>query len=383
MNHRQSSSTTSAIGALAVALSAVSLSAFGLSAFGLSACNPNVTIGTLAGETTSGSGPGAGPKSCTVSVLAPARLDPDMPESSANVIAYADGWVYFASTPHVNGVEPTQYKSEVWRVPVTGGTPVELASGILAVVSIAVNATDVFLGDIDGAVWRMPVSGGLPLLVFHGAVSDPQLSSWVSLAINSTDLVMGNGDGSLRHAPITGGSAVELYPPTPGEAAIQVTVDATNVYWVAAVGNFGPSYVKKVPLAGGATTVLATLTPTGSIALDGGYLYAADSGSISSGEGASATGTGTILRMRTDQSEPTKTLASNQPLPGRIAADATGAYWGTVWGMPPLSHVAADGTGVGAISPTQRILSITTCADGVCWVDAHTSSVFRYQECSP
>ncbi len=379
MNHRQSSTSTLAIGALAVALSAV-----GLSAVSLTACNPNVTIGTLGGETTSSSGsPGAGPQSCNVSVLAPARLDPDMPEWGVSAIAYADGWVYFASTPHVNGVLATQYKGEVWRVPVTGGSPVELASGIPAVVSLAVNATDVFIGDIDGAVWSMPVSGGSPNLVFHGVVTNPQLSAWVSLAINSTDLVIGNGDGSLRHAPISGGSALDLYPITPGEAVIQVQVDATNVYWVAEVGNFGPAYVRKVPLAGGTPTVLATLDPRGSIALDGDYLYAAASGWMSTGEGPSAVGGGTILRMRTDQSEPTTTIASNQPSPGLIAADATGAYWGTVWGLPPLSHVAPDGSDFGTISPIQRILSMTTCADGVCWIDAHTSSVIRYQECSP
>jgi hypothetical protein len=372
MNHRQPSTSTFAIGALAV----------GLSAVGLSACNPNVTIGTLGAETTGSGSPGAGPQGCMVSVLAPARLDPDMPESGATAIGYADGWVYFASTPHVNGVETTQYKSEIWRVPVTGGTPVELASGIPAVVSLAVNATDVFIGDIDGAVWRMPVSGGPPNLVFHGVVTDPQVSAWVSLAITSTDLVIGNSDGSLRHAPITGGSAVELYPTTPGEAAIQVQVDATNVYWVTAVGNFGPAYVRKVPLAGGKPTVLATLDPIGSIALDGDYLYATSLGWMGTGEGPSATGDGTILRMRTDQSEPTTTIASNQPQPFQIAADATGAYWGNVLGLPPLNHVAPDGS-VGAISPIQRILSMTTCADGVCWIDARTSSVIRYQECSP
>ncbi len=354
MNHHQRSASRFASGLLAS----------GLLVIGLSACNPNVTIGALPS--------GATPASGVLSTLAPARLDPGAPMQGAAAIAYADGWVYFASTPYVG--ESTGYKAEIWRVPVEGGPAAELTSGIPTVYWLAANAADVFIGEVDGSVWRLPAVGGTPILVFHG-LGDAVGSAFT---ITPTDLVLANGDGSIRRAPIGGGSAIELYPPTQGENAARVVADATNVYWFAMKDTAGNGEVKKMPLAGGPATVM-TRGRIGSIAVDGDYLYVTDVGTGSFGEGATATGDGTVMRMRIDQSEGPTIIASNQPLPYVMAVDASGAYWGTVWGMPSLNHVNLAGGAVGSISPIQGVMAMCPCADGVCWVDAHTNTVMRYQ----
>jgi hypothetical protein len=57
-----------------------------------------------------------------------------------------------------------------------------------------------------------------------------------------------------------------------------MAVDSTSVYWTGVGPTFGAGVVAKVPLAGGAMTMLATACNPGGIAVDGTSVYWTDWG---------------------------------------------------------------------------------------------------------
>jgi hypothetical protein len=147
----------------------------------------------------------------------------------------------------------------VMKMPLAGGNPVVIASGQLGVGNIAVDATDVYWTTYgQGTVMKAPVAGGNPTAIATGQ-SGPR-----GIAVDATNVYWANyGSGQVMKMPLTGGTPVALA--TGQDHPIGITADATNVYWTneghleilhGNANNYG-SEVRKVPIRGGSSTLLA------------------------------------------------------------------------------------------------------------------------------
>ena len=173
----------------------------------------------------------------------------------------------------------------VMKVPVNGGTPVTLATG-LGPVGITVNATNVYWVDhTHSSVVTVPISGGTP-----------------------TSLVAG---------------PVGTYGPK------AIAMNATTIYWTDELSGT----VLKVPVGGGTPTTLASGGSDG-IAIDSTSIYWAMSGGAD-------TVAGTVMKMPV-AGGPATTLASGQNFPSSVAVDSTSVYW-TVPGGSDMHGTSRDG----------------------------------------
>lgn len=186
--------------------------------------------------------------------------------------------VYWANWGLGNTNAPTQ--NTIMRSSLDGGTPITLASNSGNPYAIAVDDAAAYYTLPGGYVMSVPLDGGAaqPLTPLGGEPT--------SLAIDAAniywlDIKAGAVDKMLK----TGGAVTTLatYPPATnalGQSALRIAVDATNVYWIipgdASTSSScgGSGIVMSVPIAGGATTTIASgqSYPQG-IAVDATSLY--------------------------------------------------------------------------------------------------------------
>lgn len=148
----------------------------------------------------------------------------------------------------------------IWRVPVGGGSPTELAAdGGFAALSL----------DDDHVYWafetvgRVAKIGGEPEIYAHitGSIG------WC-VAVDDTDVYWTTYVGTLQKVAKTGGSVTTL---TPSGYQRCLALDETHVYFTQdAAPNFG---VLRVPKAGGDVELLAADPAPSSIAVDAQNIY--------------------------------------------------------------------------------------------------------------
>jgi hypothetical protein len=271
-------------------------------------------------------------------------------QDSPQGIAHDDANVYW-----------TDLGGSVMKVPLGGGVPTAVASGLTTPTSITVDANSVYWTN-RGAVMKVPLGGGGPTALASGQ-SVPS-----GLAVDATSVYWANsGSGSVMKVPVGGGMATTLASGPSGPAGI--AVDATSVYWT----NATTGTVMKVPLDGGVPIALASGqdSPT-SIAVDVTSVYFATT---------TATGLGFVMKVPLGGGNPVA-LASGEP-PNSIAVDATGVYW--------TNNDLSAAAGAGAVMklpleggvPTMLALAqnapmgIAVDATSIYWTNLYDGTVMR------
>jgi hypothetical protein len=122
--------------------------------------------------------------------------------------------------------------------------------------TLAVNATDIFFA-FGNSLFSVPIRGGTPeLLSTPIPTSQPQLVATPPLLVTSTGIVyevpvQGSSNNVIARAPLSGGSAVMLASVSGSNSAL--ATDGTTIYFA------DDTALKRIPIAGGPVTVLATL----------------------------------------------------------------------------------------------------------------------------
>jgi hypothetical protein len=175
---------------------------------------------------------------------------------------------------------------DLMKVPLFGGAPSTLATGLFFPWSVAVDATTLYWSETSGDNLPPPDN-------------------------------IGSG-GAVASVPLTGGPPRTLAPGNGGAVA----VDATSIYWFASGG------LMKMPLAGGPPTTLAALgskVSSGPLVLDATSAYWIQTHNFFSNR-AGEVAVGDVMRVSLGGGAPT-TLAVGQHSPGAITVDATNVYW--------------------------------------------------------
>jgi hypothetical protein len=178
-----------------------------------------------------------------------------------------------------------------------------------------------------GAVMIQPQGGGPPLrLALQGLGQNPH-----SIAVDATSIYTTNGGSRVMKMPLGGGASTML---AASQQPTAIAVDATNVYWTEAGSpSGGLGNVMKLPLGGGTPTALATGQDSpGAIAIDATSVYWTNR----------VNGTGRVMKVSIDGGAPT-TLAGGLSLPSAIAVDATSVYWTTAGGTFGVMKVPLAG----------------------------------------
>jgi gliding motility-associated-like protein len=178
-----------------------------------------------------------------------------------DVAVDASGNIYVAD--YANG--------KVKKLPVAGGTPITIASG-LGAIGIAVDASkNVYVTDANNnKVKKIPAGGGQPIAIASGFLLG-------SIAVDSTGNVyyISGGDGSLTKIPKNGGAPVKILTGQFELGGMAVDV-AGNIYVI----NGSSSAIEKIPAGGGKPVIIASgFSQPGSLAIDAaGNIYVTDGG---------------------------------------------------------------------------------------------------------
>jgi hypothetical protein len=239
------------------------------------------------------------------------------------------------------------------RAPLAGGPAVTLASGLNSPEAVAVDATSVYWAEA-GSIAQVPLTGGFSVVLTPAAPTafagvdaagvywfDFNRGAWMAVPLtggfaNSIPGTMGssvfswagavvvagtlywpdqpNTAGHLLSVSTGGGNVTTLATLASGEYGQALATDTTSIYFTTYTSS-GQGSVAKVPLGGGASTMLATgfARPYG-IAVDAGFVY------FTSEQG------GTVQKVPTTGGAPA-VLASGLLSPARLVADASALYW--------------------------------------------------------
>jgi hypothetical protein len=261
---------------------------------------------------------------------------------------------------------------------------------------LAIDRTNIYWSTNAGAIMKAPIAGGAPVAL-------ASLAFWTGqIAVGSTDVywaespagAWGSGTmGALKRVPIDGGATTTLVSTT--EGVFGVAVDSTAVYWAREVIPTTSSTVMKLPLAGGASTAIATSSAT-KLLTDATYIYWVDNSAavggdvfkmplaggapirLASGQGQAVAFTIDAKRIYWTSSDKIvsvpleggalTTHAIGQTQPGAIAADGTNIYWTILGGV--MTVPVAGGTPTMLASDTSAWRSIAVDAKYVYWSDS-------------
>jgi hypothetical protein len=199
----------------------------------------------------------------TPTVLADAQPEP-------TAIAVDDQNVYWTTLgglPATEGYTPTN--GGVWAIPIGGGMPVPLATGLTFPGPLAAgNGSVVFAVSVPGngsALMSVSRSGGPATMI---ATTDRAVDSIVLDAAkvywidgNSLTVDVSSNNGRIRSAPLTGGAGATLVDQQPGPFSLFLIGD--QLYW-AVSGGFNNAAsentggVWQIPAVGGTPTAVVT-----------------------------------------------------------------------------------------------------------------------------
>ena len=238
------------------------------------------------------------------------------------------------------------------------GSPVVLASNLHFTCSIALDATFVYWVDCQGAnsdLMKVPINGGTPTTLVSGLTSEQ--SGFLSIAVDAESIYWTSltaEGGLILKAPLNGGPPVTL-------ASVDgvpngLAVNATSVFVATgATGTNGTvvEQVLSVPIGGGTPSILATNDQyPGSLAIDGTNIYWTQAPfSYRTNDGVTPD-QGTVMKMPLGGGTPT-TLTSGQSQPFGIVVYDTNVYWADQFAKTVMSMPINGGT------PT----TLATCQD--------------------
>jgi hypothetical protein len=218
--------------------------------------------------------------------------------------------VYFAN----------EYSGTVWSAPLDGdgGTLTTLATGQLSPAWLAVDGTGVYWANFNGSnVVKAPLAGvpegGAPTVIASG------LTQPVAVALDATNAYFAAGDGTLRTAPKTtvdGGAGTVLVS---GQNAVDIAVYSSRIYWTngGAAGAVLAAPLAGLPEGGAPTTLSGPQTTLADLAVDSTNVYFTG--------GGNPTG---FVAMAPLAGGATTTLATGQTSPTSIQVDPAGnLYW--------------------------------------------------------
>lgn len=211
----------------------------------------------------------------------------------------------------------------VYKAPLGGGNATVLASTQSSPLNIAVDATNVYWTNTGGSVSKVPIGGGTPTVLGTGQTP-------LGLAINSDDVFWTNGyfgsnNATVNKVPLNGGLPMTLASGQTRPTAI--TLDATSFYWINIVGN-GGDLIQKCPLSGCVGNVPTVIASSQQISsLTNLILFHVDATDVYWGNG----GDSTIKRVSNNGGVP-KVIAMNQQGPNAVVGDAKTIYWTTYTG---------------------------------------------------
>ena len=201
-------------------------------------------------------------------------------QMEVNRVALGPTGVYWLSTGGLSA------GTILMQTPLGGGTAATIFSPPEGdqIQDFVVDATNLYWAELNSSVgksavvtvdiMKMPLAGGTPATLASG-----QPCNWstpCTAVVVGSSSVFWSDDGGVESVPIAGGAATTLVP---RQSVKPVAVDSGFVY-LAAFGQQVPfAQLMKVPLSGGATTLLASLSQsldflTG-VAIDGTSLYLA------------------------------------------------------------------------------------------------------------
>lgn len=290
-----------------------------------------------------------------------------------------------SSTPNDDGA--------VMTVPIAGGSPTPLVSGLRKLSSaVAVDTSNVYFAS-DLRVMKVPIDGGNPTVIASDSQGPKAMATdatsvyWISEGTQDTP-------GAVMKAPIDGGGAPAIL--APGQFyAEAITLDSQYVYWTTSSIFSHLATVMKVPRAGGQPIQLASTNAYhGGIAVDATHVYFAFLTGSTAGNAVmtvplcggtptsiaetvsvdkialSATGvywvepyaSGGVMKKDLQCGGP-RPVAGNQNYPSNVTADAANVYWTTTGTDWTLSSTQPKGTIIGRVGTVRRL---AICQGGNC-----------------
>jgi hypothetical protein len=188
----------------------------------------------------------------------------------------------------------------LYEIPLAGGTPVRLDP--CCGQGVAVDSTSVYWTAMS-TIEKMPLGGGTPTAIVSG------LQKPTVLALDAANVYWADRiENTINKVSLGGGNPTMLASVEVGPVQA-IAAGASSVYW----SDLGSMSLQTVPASGGARTILTVGGPWG-VTVDETHVYWADSGS------------GDIVKMPLGGG-PIVTLAGGQQGGGPIAVDATSVYW--------------------------------------------------------
>ena len=242
------------------------------------------------------------------------------------------------------------------QLPVTGGTPKTLATGLDYPNGLVLDATNIYWAEGGSAdvLRKLALEGGTPVKVVDLPGSNPWSVAVDKLNVYWTDYVA----DTVMKASFQSGTPITL---ATGDDPRSIAVDASNVYWT----NYEDHTVMKVPVGGGMSTVLATGNRPYGMVIDSGAVYWTNY----FGD--------TVMSVPIGGGSPT-TLASGQNSPNDVAVDATSAYWTELGTVRKTSLSGGEATTL-ATMPTgnDHPMRIDVDATSVYWLTYNNSTSQR------
>ncbi len=220
-------------------------------------------------------------------------------------------WINSVATPNTY---------TLFKVPISGGTPASLATTTAEITGLAADATSIYWEETpsdafvnsSSVIKRIPIAGGTPTVLISGL-----RVMRGGLVLQGTELFFADTDFSTAHrlmkASTSGGAVAALASLTAVPKAI--AADGTNIYWVDA------SSVNSIPVGGGSITVRANgIYATADIAVDGSSIVWTET------ECCAVRQNGSVKKVPIGGGA-ISTLITGLDNPGALTADASDVYW--------------------------------------------------------